>query len=380
MSDFPLAGQPVKHPSWCDPTYCTAPATYPAVSERGNHTEHRSAPLGKDGMVFEGDQVYLAQSTSVPWECETFLKIEAVDIAAGGQPRHLSIPLDFTAPLLWAILARADDLYREYPLVMQAEGVKQGGPWRPLAPADPLPEPRVTSSDDVTTEEGRRPAEPAASAVPPLADDSSASDETARTEIVSGRWGDEVLDGFACISCGESFAVGEPSIPAGVVDGGPMVFAHHACIFIRVSTPMLMSLRPVPGAEHEGQEELAAAKREHQAQEAWTADQAEKVIEEWTPGPELAAMVEADRAALPELAAALLNGSTPRWVHSGPCIYCAHGPACVTCDLTQGPHWGIDRSYPGPVCGRCSEECKRREIAADPYYSGDYVTMFGDDE
>jgi len=124
-------------------------------------------------------------------------------------------------------------------------------------------------------------------------------------------------------------------------------------------------------------------------EEEFSTEQAEAVIEEWTPGPELAAAVEADRAALPALAAAVIDGSTPRntygpqrlWVHSGPCIYCSHGPACVACDLTQGPHWGAaGHDYPGPVCGRCSEECKRREIAADPYYSGDYVAMFGDDE
>jgi len=154
-------------------------------------------------------------------------------------------------------------------------------------------------------------------AVSPLADDSSASDETAQEEIVEAA-----------------------------------------------------------KIKREGQEELAA-------DQLRTQQDAEDIIEEWTPGPELAAAVEADRIALPALAAAVVNGSTPRklWVHSGPCVYCAHGPACVACDLTQGPHWGAaGHDYPGPVCGRCSEECKRREIAADPYYSGDYVAMFGDDE
>lgn len=118
-------------------------------------------------------------------------------------------------------------------------------------------------------------------------------------------------------------------------------------------------------------------------EEEFTTEQSEAVIEGWTPGPELAAMLEADRITLPALAAAVINGSTPRWAHSGPCIYCAHGPACVTCDLSKGPHWGAGspgHEYPGPVCARCAEECKRREIAADPYYSGDYFAMFGDDE
>lgn len=92
--------------------------------------------------------------------------------------------------------------------------------------------------------------------------------------------------------------------------------------------------------------------------------QAKDVIEGWTPK-----------------ATAPLPQARKLWIHSGPCIYCAHGPACVTCDLTQGPHWGaVGHEYPGPVCGNCSVECKRREIAADPYYSGDYVAMFGDDE
>jgi hypothetical protein len=95
-----------------------------------------------------------------------------------------------------------------------------------------------------------------------------------------------------------------------------------------------------------------------------TTDEAENVIKAWVPQ-----------------AAAPLPQPRTLWVHSGPCIYCAHGPACVTCDLTQGPHWGAaGHEYPGPVCGNCSVECKRREIAADPYYSGDYVAMFGDDE
>lgn len=67
------------------------------------------------------------------------------------------------------------------------------------------------------------------------------------------------------------------------------------------------------------------------------------------------------------------------WVHSGPCINCAHGPACVTCDPHESPYFG-QGEYPGPICRNCAEECQRGEIAADPYYSGDYVTMFGDDE
>ena len=49
--------------------------------------------------------------------------------------------------------------------------------------------------------------------------------------------------------------------------------------------------------------------------------------------------------------------------HSGPCIYCEHGPYCLTC-----PPGVVE----GPVCGRCREEITRSEIAADPYYSGGY--------
>lgn len=118
--------------------------------------------------------------------------------------------------------------------------------------------------------------------------------------------------------------------------------------------------------------------------EEFAAEQAADVIEGWT--PKAAAAAREARSAVAGLAAAVIDGSTPRprlWMHSGPCIYCAHGPACVSCDLAEGPHWGAGspgHEYPGPVCGNCSAECKRREIAADPYYSGDYVTMFGDDE
>jgi hypothetical protein len=287
MSDFPLAGQPVVHPSWCDPAYCTAPATYPAAAERGRSGEHRSAPLGEDGAVFEGDQVYLSQAASVPWKCETYLNIRTSDVL--GRDRRMSISMDYTSPLMWAVLAQADDLYREYPTLMQAEGVKRGGPWRPLSVADALPEPRETAPIvDVPTVDDRK--------------------------------------------------------PAKIVDD-------------------------------EGQEELAAIQARVQARIVtdFTTGQAEAVIVGWTPGA--AAVVEGARVALPN--------PQRLWVHSGPCIYCPHGPACVTCDLTQGPYWGkgpAGREYPGPACGNCSAECKRLEIAADPYYSGDYVTMFGDDE
>jgi hypothetical protein len=67
----------------------------------------------------------------------------------------------------------------------------------------------------------------------------------------------------------------------------------------------------------------------------------------------------------------------PLWRHSGPCIYCPqHGPACVSCD-TPTPEGPIEQ---WPVCGECALEFARREIAADPYYRGDYYAMFGDDE
>ena len=231
-------------------------------------------------------------------------------------------------------------------------------------------------------------------------------DERKPAEIVAGKdlYGDAELDGLACILCHEEFAVGEASVPAGIVDGGPQVFAHGLCLGIlhapmpgyatrmtRCGVPLsrgsgvgprtalnladvtciacqkvlaaewtpkagglLDEDQPVSPARGHGQEELP---------EPSVASEAAGVIDEWTP----------------KASAALLPQPRTLWVHSGPCIYCAHGPGCVTCDLTQGPHWGIE-PHPGPVCTYCSDECKRREIAADPYYSGDYVTMFGDDE
>ena len=65
------------------------------------------------------------------------------------------------------------------------------------------------------------------------------------------------------------------------------------------------------------------------------------------------------------------------WRHTGPCIHCPqHGPHCVRCELAppDGP------SEQWPVCRACAEEIMRAEIAADPYYRGDYYAMFGDDE
>jgi len=68
------------------------------------------------------------------------------------------------------------------------------------------------------------------------------------------------------------------------------------------------------------------------------------------------------------------DGSSKRAAHSGPCIYCAHGPYCTDPDCTAA------LATDGPVCGNCRERITRAEIAADPYYRGDYVEMFGDDE
>lgn len=68
------------------------------------------------------------------------------------------------------------------------------------------------------------------------------------------------------------------------------------------------------------------------------------------------------------------------WVHSGPCIYCAHGPSCPRCDAADSPYYAVGDDYPGPVCRACSEEIKRAEMAADPYYRGDDYAMFGDSE
>lgn len=58
--------------------------------------------------------------------------------------------------------------------------------------------------------------------------------------------------------------------------------------------------------------------------------------------------------------------------HPGPCIYCEHGPYCVECP----PPAVTD----GPVCDSCRARIVSAGIAADPYYRGDYVAMFGDDE
>jgi hypothetical protein len=62
----------------------------------------------------------------------------------------------------------------------------------------------------------------------------------------------------------------------------------------------------------------------------------------------------------------------PAYVHSGECTYCEHGPKCLECPPSPAPY--------GPVCGTCKTVIVSAEIQADPYYQGDYVTMFGDDE
>lgn len=58
------------------------------------------------------------------------------------------------------------------------------------------------------------------------------------------------------------------------------------------------------------------------------------------------------------------------WQHSGPCVYCSHGPLCVRCEISPD----------GPVCFACAQENTRAEIAADPYFQADNYAMFGDDE
>lgn len=80
-------------------------------------------------------------------------------------------------------------------------------------------------------------------AVSPLADGTSARDETTQVEIVIGgvRYGDAELDGLACILCHREFAVGEASVPAGVVDGGPQVFAHRQCATEREDAPLTLA-------------------------------------------------------------------------------------------------------------------------------------------
>lgn len=50
--------------------------------------------------------------------------------------------------------------------------------------------------------------------------------------------------------------------------------------------------------------------------------------------------------------------------HDPRCLYCEHGPACLTC---PPPDVIPENAY---VCGRCREEITRAEIAADPYYQG----------
>jgi hypothetical protein len=52
--------------------------------------------------------------------------------------------------------------------------------------------------------------------------------------------------------------------------------------------------------------------------------------------------------------------------HDARCIYCEHGPYCPACPPPD--------SIPGDahVCASCRETITRGEIAADPYYSGNW--------
>jgi hypothetical protein len=58
--------------------------------------------------------------------------------------------------------------------------------------------------------------------------------------------------------------------------------------------------------------------------------------------------------------------------HDPSCIYCEHGPYCMACPFPGSAN--------GPVCDDCHARIVTAEIQADPYYEGDYLTMFGDDE
>ncbi len=52
--------------------------------------------------------------------------------------------------------------------------------------------------------------------------------------------------------------------------------------------------------------------------------------------------------------------------HDPRCLYCEHGPYCLTC---PPPAAVPDDAH---VCARCREEITRQEIAADPYYRGSW--------
>lgn len=141
-----LAGQPAAHPSWCDPEHCTAPAVHPTrIEYKGGESsrqgQHRSAPLADDAVVFEADQVYLSQSASAPWKCDTYLNVES-----GSPQRRMMMRLGSDSSLVWAILAHLSDDARLYPLLYEDEAAKRGIIWRPLSTEDALPEPRTTNA------------------------------------------------------------------------------------------------------------------------------------------------------------------------------------------------------------------------------------------
>lgn len=421
---YQLGGQPVKHPSWCVPHLCTAPATYPTEYRGGGGQAHRSENLVSHAAVFEGDEVYLSQYAAAPWECNVFLNIKTADMGHGS--RQMSVELETTSPLLWAILAHVHDLWKAYPTLIEAAG------WAP-----PVPGPGaagITSSDDVTPTEERRSSGPAAAEENAVdqTDGAALTLSAARTTLAD--WerkaeeakasGDQAAlayrtaraegmrkiierlerDGDERFAREQAAAVIKGWTPKGAIaerkarEALPVlavaVDAEPSKWWCTIYTSTTDSKTYISGPFLHFTEEDASAltAQSRLVQEVlnvagpfFTETEAKAYREAWLH----AAAYGQNRQLIAALAVIAHRheaqprpnaSDVPHWIHSGPCIYCTHGPACVSCDLTQGPHWGVDRSYPGPVCSNCAEECKRREIAADPYYRGDYVEMFGDDE
>ncbi|MEV6931698.1 hypothetical protein AB0M46_45405 [Dactylosporangium sp. NPDC051485] len=93
-----------QHPTWCDPTRCTAdPATQAAGYQSSVGGEHRSADLQLNlragNWPIPPHAVASLSESVAPWRCSTYLRI-TVD-----RYTELAMPVESAAPLLAALSA-----------------------------------------------------------------------------------------------------------------------------------------------------------------------------------------------------------------------------------------------------------------------------------
>jgi hypothetical protein len=91
-----------RHPTWCDPTLCTADPASQADGYRPHvGGEHRSAPipvnLTTSALPVRDGTAWLTEACA-PWPCAVFLRVRVGDV-------ELSMADDYAAPMLDALSA-----------------------------------------------------------------------------------------------------------------------------------------------------------------------------------------------------------------------------------------------------------------------------------